>query len=213
MPESIGQKARLSIEKDFVGRCGNLLVHPRDLVETKPSMQVALVMSVIGKDRPGLVESIASIVARHGGNWDESRMCRLGGEFAGILRVHVDSDKQPAMVEELKSLQERGLSVTVCHGRDDVEIVPSWLAELELMGQDRPGIVREISHALASKGVNVEELTTECCSAPMSGETLFKAQAKLRIPESCSVSDLRQELERIAGNLVVDVTLKELDSR
>jgi glycine cleavage system regulatory protein len=168
-------------------------------------------MSVIGRDRPGLVESIASIVAKHGGNWHESRMCRLGGEFAGILRVHVNAAHEPALVEELKGLQARGLSVLVCPGRDDTATTPSRLAELELVGQDRPGIVREISHALAGKGVNVEELATECCSAPMSGETLFKARAKLRIPESCPLQDLRQELERIAGNLVVDVTLEELD--
>jgi glycine cleavage system regulatory protein len=175
-------------------------------------MQIALVISVIGKDRPGLVESIASIVASHGGNWHESRMCRLGGEFAGILRVHVDSAREPALVAELKSLNAQGMSVLVCPGRDDVEIVPSRLAELELVGQDRPGIVREISRALAGQGVNVEELTTECCSAPMSGETLFKARAKLQIPGSCRLEDLRQELERIAGNLVVDVTLEALDS-
>ena len=56
---------------------------------------------------------------------------------------------------------------------------------LEIVGQDRPGIVREISHALASFGINVEELQTECASAAMSGETLFKARARLSLPESC----------------------------
>lgn len=168
-----------------------------------------LVMTVIGKDRPGLVESIASIVAEHGGNWLESRMCRLGGEFAGILRVHVPAGNQPAMLEALKGLQTHGLRVVV--QRDDVR--PSSTAgkpaAFEIVGHDRPGIVRQITHALASRGVNVEELSTECVSAPMSGETLFKAQARLRIPDSCDVAALRGELEKIAADLMVDISFAE----
>ena len=173
-------------------------------------MQVPIVMTVIGQDRPGLVELVASIVARHEGNWLESRMCRLGGEFAGILRIHVDSEKEPALLEELETLEAQGLTVVACSERKVPETRSGRLATLELVGQDRPGIVREISRVLASQGVNVEELTTECSSAPMSGEELFRAKARLQLPESCALADLRQELERIAGNLVVDVVIAEL---
>jgi glycine cleavage system regulatory protein len=70
--------------------------------------------------------------------------------------------------------------------------------------------VSQISHALARHGVNVEELTTECSSAPMSGETLFKAQARLYIPGTCQLAELRGELERIAADLVVDVSLQPI---
>jgi glycine cleavage system regulatory protein len=167
-------------------------------------------MSVIGKDKPGLVESIAQVVAKHGGNWLESRMCRLGGEFAGILRIHVDSALEKELLEELESLQAQGLTIAARRGQEEPPLVHGRMARLELVGQDRPGIVREISHALAGQGVNVEELTTECGSAPMSGETLFQARATLQIPESCHLFELRTELERIAGNLMVDVSLEEL---
>jgi glycine cleavage system regulatory protein len=175
-------------------------------------MQVPLVLTVIGKDRPGLVESIADVVARHGGNWLESRMCRLGGEFAGILRVHVEGEREPELRAELHKLQAQGLTVTACLARDQVSTPDGRFLVLELVGQDRPGIVREISRVLARQGVNVEELETECSSAPMSGEMLFKASAKLHVPESCPVPALRQELERIGGNLLVDVTIQELHS-
>jgi glycine cleavage system regulatory protein len=79
---------------------------------------------------------------------------------------------------------------------------------LEIVGQDRPGIVRQITHALATFGVNVEELHTECASAAMSGETLFKARAKLGIPASCDVTSLRQTLEKIAADLIVEISLE-----
>jgi len=167
-------------------------------------------MTVIGKDRPGLVESIARIVAKHGGNWLESRMCRLGGEFAGILQIHVDSAQQSALEQELQALQGQGLTVVARTSTAADEAAPGRIATLEVVGQDRPGIVREISHALARQGINVEELATERTSAPMSGEMLFKATARLYIPASCPLPDLRKQLEHLGGNLLVDVSLEEL---
>jgi glycine cleavage system regulatory protein len=176
-------------------------------------MQVPLVMTVIGKDRPGLVESVASLVAQHGGNWLESRMCRLGGEFAGILRIEVEAGQEQALQRALNGLQAQGLSVVVRPDRVEQAVTHPRLAALELVGQDRPGIVRQISSALARQGVNVEELATECGSAPMSGETLFKARAKLFIPATCNAAELRRELERIAADLVVDLTFEELSGK
>ncbi|MBI5384629.1 MAG: glycine cleavage system protein R [Verrucomicrobia bacterium] len=173
-------------------------------------MQVPLVMTVIGKDRPGLVESVASLVSQHGGNWLESRMCRLGGEFAGILRLHVVADQEQALFQALQGLQAHGLTVVVHPDRPEAAPAHRQLVQMEIVGQDRPGIVRQISSALARQNVNVEELATECHSAPMSGETLFTAQAKLLIPSNCNVAELRRELEKIAGDLLVDVTFQEL---
>jgi len=168
-------------------------------------------MTVIGQDRPGLVESVADLVASHGGNWLESRMSRLGGHFAGILRVEVPAEKEQALVANLKGLSSRGLSVVVHSDQRKAEPPAGRLRILEIVGQDRPGIVREISHALAGHGVNVEELQTECASAAMTGETLFKARAKLRVPDSADVETIRQNLEKIASDLIVDVSFAELE--
>jgi glycine cleavage system regulatory protein len=173
-------------------------------------MQRMLVMTVIGPDRPGLVESVAELVAGHGGNWLESRMSRLGGQFAGILRVEVPSEKESALVSALNQLQERGLTTVVHPDQSKPAASAVRLSGLEIVGQDRPGIVREISRALADYGVNVEELQTECASAAMSGETLFKARAKLSIPATCDIAALRAELERIAEDLIVEISLAEL---
>jgi glycine cleavage system regulatory protein len=177
---------------------------------TTELMNHSVVMTMIGADKPGLVESVASLVAEHGGNWLESRMSRLGGQFAGILRVEIPAEKEASLVTALKALESRGLSVVIHTDQSVPAPADRGLALLEIVGQDRPGIVREISHALASHGVNVEELHTECASAAMSGETLFKARAKLLIPETCDMADLRQQLERIAGDLIVDVSFEPL---
>ena len=169
-------------------------------------------MTVIGKDRPGLVESVAKTIADHGGNWLESRMCRLGGMFAGILRAEVSTQRQAALAAALQALSSEGLVIAVHADQPAGADSARKLARLEIVGQDRPGIVRSITGVLADQGVNVEELETECGSAPMSGETLFRATAKLHIPRECNLAKLRAELEKIAADLMVDASLEELTS-
>ncbi len=176
-------------------------------------MQSTLVMTVIGRDRPGLVESVAAVVASHGGNWLESRMARLGGQFAGILRVEVPSDRVSALEEALGRLHEAGLSVVVHRDEPEGRAQAPLLHTFEVSGHDRPGIVRQISHALAELGVNVEELTSECRSAAMSGESIFRASFRVAIPTGCSSSQVRERIERVASDLIVDVTFDENGDR
>jgi glycine cleavage system regulatory protein len=123
--------------------------------------------------------------------------------------VEVPPDRAASLAAALKALDARGLTVVV-HADQPPTLGPRKINLLEIVGQDRPGIVRNISHILAEAGVNVEELHTECASAAMSGETLFKARAVLHLPDSCDVSKLRESLEKIAGDLIVEITLESL---
>jgi glycine cleavage system regulatory protein len=173
-------------------------------------MPTSLVLTVISPDRTGLVESIARTVADQGGNWLESRMCRLGGEFAGILRVEIPAERKSALLEALQKLQTNGLQIVV-RADGPAALTPAGRqTKLEIVGADRPGIVREITSALARAGVNVEEFFSEVVSAPMSGETLFKAVARLQLPAGCDQAALKKELEKIAADLLVDVSFAEL---
>jgi Glycine cleavage system regulatory protein len=79
------------------------------------------------------------------------------------------------------------------------------MLSLEVVGQDRPGIVREISHALAAQSINVEELETECVSAPMSGELLFQATAKVSAPADVALDQLQKTLETALPGLTVEL--------
>lgn len=167
-------------------------------------MNIPLVMTVIGPDRPGLVDSVASLVEEHGGNWLESRMCHLGGQFAGLLQVEIPEGKREALQASLMSLGTGSLEIVIHESAADSENRCAEVAIVEIVGQDRPGIIRHISHAFASKDVNVEELSTTRYSAPMSGETLFEAKARVCLPESCDPDQLREELESIAADLQVD---------
>jgi glycine cleavage system regulatory protein len=172
-------------------------------------MEQRLVMTVIGSDRPGLVDKVAAVVAEHEGNWLESRMSRLGGQFAGILRVELPAENQKAAIAALEGLKGQGLTVVIHTDQTETASQAHRLAWLEIVGQDRPGIVHQISRALADQKVNVEELQTECASAAMSGESIFKARARLGIPPSCDVEAIRKQLEKIAEDLIVEVNFSE----
>ena len=165
-------------------------------------------MTIIGADRPGLVQLIATRVADHGGNWLESRMCHLGGQFAGILRAEVPAARVDELVKALQTLESAGLNVTIHTESGAAPSAIGSVAALELVGQDRPGILRLVAGVLAAHGVNVEELASERVSAPMGGGTLFKARATVLVPPGVSLGALRGDLERIATDLMVDLNLR-----
>ena len=171
-------------------------------------MQVSLVLTVIGPDRPGLVELLAQIVASHGGNWLESRMAHLEGQFAGLLRVQLPGTGVEELRNALLDLEDDGVRVVLSESAAAAGASTAPRVSLELIGQDRPGIVREISAALAVRGINVEEFESRCTSAPMSGEALFHARAQLRVPDGQTLEEVRATLEKIANELMVDVTLE-----
>lgn len=173
-------------------------------------MNRSLVLTLLGADRPGLVESVAARVSAHGGSWTESRMARMAGEFAGILRIDVPEENARELVESLGQLDGPTLRLIVKAAEPD-QARAATLMRLELLGPDRPGIVREASQALAALGVNVEELHTECLSAPMTGELLFRARATVSLPTSVDHATLSLHLERLADELTLEVELTPAD--
>jgi len=169
----------------------------------------ALVLTVIGKDQPGLVEVLSDLIAQHKGNWDESRMSRLAGHFAGVVQIHIDENRAEGLIAALPSLADRGLSVNVVESDWALAVVDHHEPlRLELVGQDRTGIVQEISRTLAALGVNMQELRTVIESAPMSGERLFRAEAELVPPAKVGFEQIRSALETLADDMVIDITLK-----
>jgi glycine cleavage system regulatory protein len=167
------------------------------------------VLTIVGADRPGLVEAVAGVLRAHGANWMESRMSRLASQFAGILLVSVPSDRLDALRDDLAKLAEEGLAVTVRESGAELVDQPMHAIRLALTGQDRPGIVHQIAHLLAEEGVSIEQLETRCVSASWSGETTFEAQALLRAPPGLPTATLLGMLERLGNELMVDIDLQE----
>ncbi len=165
-----------------------------------------LVATLVGPDRPGLVGVVSDVVRKHGGNWLESRMSHLADQFAGIILIEVSGDDTGALMDALQNLQSEGLKVAIqqneVSGNATSGTAPLWA--LNVVGNDRPVIVREVTQVLATYDVNVEELATARGEAPVSGGRIFKAEAKVRLPEGLPTDMLQSELERIATDLMID---------
>ena len=171
-------------------------------------MAKTLVLTFIAADRPGLVERLADTVAAQGGNWLESRMAHLAEKFAGIAEVEIPEANIAALWTALAALEAEGFHITVEEAGEAAR-PEGPLLNLELMGPDQPGILRDISHCLAERGVSVEEMETDIRGAPMAGGALFTAHARVRVPAALGEDELRDALEALAGALMVDITLRE----
>ena len=167
-------------------------------------MNTYLVLTVIADDKPGLVETLAEVIADHKGNWLESSMSQLAGKFAGILRVSVSASDTQTLIDALSSLPAE-LKLVVEQAETEELVDAPTTVDLNLVGNDRPGIIREISHALAMLSVNVKQLSSYCEPAPMSGDVLFRAQAVLQVSTEISLESLQGELEQLADDLIVEL--------
>jgi glycine cleavage system regulatory protein len=162
----------------------------------------SLILTVVGPDRPGLVRALAEAVAARSGSWLESRMARLAGQFAGIVLVEAPD----SLLDDLHALESQGLRITVQNATSGPAVATGNLRlALEVVGNDRPGIVRDISQVLAASGVNIEELTTGVVSGSFSGETLFRVTALLRAPDMPAMDAVRAGLELLGNELMVDI--------
>ncbi|MBU6449541.1 MAG: hypothetical protein KGQ26_07950 [Rhodospirillales bacterium] len=167
----------------------------------------SLVISLAGPDRPGLVNSLSATITAGGGSWLESRLAHLAETFAGIVLVAVPDEKAEALATALCALTTAGLTVNVIASAGAQ--TPVEQITLELLGNDRPGIVRDVTQTLHGLGVNIEEFSSQIENAAFTGEDMFRAVARLGLPLGLSAQDVRAALEKLAAEFMVDIKAPE----
>ncbi len=180
------------------------------LQEAAPQGPVQLVVTVMGRDRPGIVRQLAERAQRHGANWASSRMSRIAGEFAGTVQLEVPAAALPALTEALQGLETAGLKLMLA-ASDAASSTPPGFRRLalELVGEDRVGIVSQVTTMLAARGVSIASLQTEVVSSGSAVRPSFKVSAQLLVPTAQDVAALHSELGTLAQELQLDVTLGE----
>ncbi len=168
-------------------------------------MNTSIVLTIIADDQPGIIQTVSETPTDHGGNWTKSSMSSLAGRFAGILLASVPTENTEACLAALHELESQGLRVVANVGVEATEEVKTGTYILDLVGNDRPGIVHEITTLLADHKVSVNELETTIVSASMGGGELFRATAKLSVPETVDTDLLITRLEDLANDLMVDI--------
>lgn len=179
------------------------------LTEDGPAATTSLVVTVMGPDRPGIVNALSERAQRFGANWALSRMANLAGEFAGMVQFDVPRDNAAALTEALRALESTGLKVAVAR-RDGSETPAGFRGmTLELIGTDRVGIVSGLTKLLAERGISIERLHTEIAHGSAAGPSTFKVDAHLQVPQALSVDAVQQELEALASEMMLDIALGE----
>ncbi len=167
-------------------------------------------LTVVGDDRVGLVKALADVVADNGGNWERSHLAELAGTFAGVVLVTVpdrQADRLRAALTPLEGLLDVAVRTT------DAETEPNderRRVRLDLLGNDRPGIVAAVSGVLARHGLGVADLQTMTREAPMAGGLLFEASAVVTVDSEATLEAVRADLEELATEVLVDVAVAEL---
>ena len=163
----------------------------------------SILVSVLGEDKPGLIDGLSEIILSYEGDWVESRMSSFEGKFAGIIKVNVPSKNIDKLGKKLVA-SNLGLKI-VCEETKSHALQPFKSYNIELIGQNHTGIINKLSHALVALGGNVEEIKSEIIEASMSGEKLFKAEITLHIPTTVEEYVIRDQLEDIANEMMVEI--------
>lgn len=178
--------------------------------KVKKHMLKHILINVISDDKPGIVEAIAEIVSENGGNWLESSLSQLAGKFAGVIRVSVTDERHGQLENALESLIENRIWIKIEQiNPEAIQKSDTTNAYVHALGPDRPGIVRELSRALAHHKINMAYLETALTSMPYSGDPLFDATGQLEMPKGVDIAQLHDILDEIANNLALDLSLSE----
>ncbi len=174
------------------------------------SSQAYSVLTAIGADRIGIVEDIADLVARRGGNIAESRMAVLGGEFAAILLVAMAEPELAGLEAALAGL-ERDLALHLELKRTSRPLprpAEGRPYRLETVSLDTPGIVQAITSLLKRHRINIEELETATVPAPWTGAPMFRMHATLILDGTVQLARLKAELAALEGEKDWDIRLR-----
>jgi glycine cleavage system regulatory protein len=166
-------------------------------------MDQKVIMTVVGSDRPGLTRAIADAVYAAGGNWLESHLSRLGGKYVGSVLVEVPEERLEDLERTARQIDAYGIKVDIIESAKTDERSGELLT-MEIVGQDRPGIVREVTTVLAGLDVNIEDFFTAVEGGAWSGVAMFRAKVKMLIPITLSTDKVRHALEAISGEVMVD---------
>jgi len=170
-------------------------------------MSQEIVLTLTGHDRVGIVKEITNLFVKHGGNVENSRMARLGGEFAMLALIALDEKDLPAFESDFQKLRDEGFLITLLQTEDNhTKKFSGWLPyQIKVLGADHEGIIYEIAHHLAQQGINIEDMETTTAPAPMSGTPFFEMQATVLVPANLPFHKWSDALEEIGDKLNVTV--------
>ncbi len=162
----------------------------------------AMVLTLIGDDKPGLIDSIAQCIIDAQGNWLKSSFCQLSGQFAGFVEVMLPKDKHNDLVRACHQLSHLKITLVPTQNREETLDLP---ATILVTANDRQGIVSDIASTLKQFDINITEMNTQCGSAPNWGSPLFTAKVKITMADGTDLDSVKAAIEDITDDLMVEI--------
>jgi glycine cleavage system transcriptional repressor len=170
-----------------------------------------IVLSAMGPDKPGIVNQLSGFLYDSGANIEDSRMAVLGEQFAVILLASGERGLEARLRPQLADIEQHtGLTVSMTRSQTRRVANSGMPCEVTAVALDHPGIIHSISHAVARRGANIENLESSSAPAPLTGSPLFTLCMVCSLPESVPFATFRSELEAVGLELGVDVVVKLL---
>jgi glycine cleavage system transcriptional repressor len=163
-----------------------------------------------GKDRPGIVDDLSTLLFDRGANIEDSRMAVMGGCFSSMTLFSCTPEQAEAIRGGLGKLREVGLEAYILSAEDPAATpIPAGLPlKFEIVAMDHPGIVKRVVRLLRQFEVNIESLETKVTRAPLSGAPLFDLRLEAKVPAANPIGKVKEQLARLAGERNLDLIFK-----
>lgn len=172
-----------------------------------------LLLSAIGKDRPGFVHDVTQAIHQGGGNIEQQRSVRLANEYVVMLLVSLEGDSSvDELMKNVRALANDDLLIRVREAgpSDYGESMDVVAAEVSASGADQPGILEAVTSLLVKHGINIDGMDYDTEGAPMTGDQLFRMDAFISVPKNVDTDDLRQQLRSLEDEFNFDILFRHL---
>lgn len=171
--------------------------------DQETDMNHSLIMTAMGPDRPGVLAKIADTIDAHGGSWFESKVARFAGQFTGILRFDCPDERHDELIKALQLLERIEIHVV-----REVEVPDRVTKRLsfDILGNHRPGLMKQVANAITKTGANIEELVSERERSLRAGQILFRAVGSIEVLEDFDPTKIEDVLHDIGADLTVTIT-------
>ena len=171
-------------------------------------MSQYMILLSIGKDRPGIVDAISTILFENGANIEDSRMATLGGRFTSMTLFSYQEQRLEGIKAGLAELRREGIETSL-HAAEDpatCEVEAALPLKFDVMAMDHPGIVQRVVRVLHRRNINIQSLNTQIIRAPLSGAPLFDLSITAAVPSGTSIATVKEELTQLAAERDLDLT-------
>ena len=174
-----------------------------------PTKNSHLVISALGKDRPGIVNQLSKAIYELDCNVSDSRMTVLGGEFAILLMVEGPWNLLAKLEDQVPELQDR-LHLTITTRRTEERAGNANLLPygVDVVSLDHPGIVYSLASFFSDKNINIEDMTTSSYAAAHTGTPMFSVRMSIGIPADIHIAALRDEFMDFCDQLNLDAVME-----